>query len=321
MQDNFEPQHLNAAPEKDRDMVQWRREVREHFANIRISSPDEGLFRAGQRHVQLGEVELFDMSTDAHTVEQPETMGNLQIHQRQLCKISLQFDGVTKLTQDGRTAVLRPGDMALYVTQRPYTLHYDNPQRSLVIQFPQEYLHLVADQVSQVTATPVSRAEGLGQFAVPLFEQLADNLHLLEGPHALSLVRSALEMVVTVLLEASKDQGRDAQENPLFQQAVAYIDDHLADPDLGPAQIAEHFYVSLRQVHARFAEHGVTAGSYIRDQRVQKIRDALADPARQAETVQAISSRYGLTDASYVSKLFKQTFGETPSGYRRRIFY
>src|SRR5699024_6032334 len=148
---------------------------------------------------------------------------------------------------------------------------------------------------------------GLGRVAVPLFEQLAINFSILQGPHAIRLVRSALEMLVTVLLEASRD-NEDNQDNPLFDQAVAYIDDHLHDPELGPQKIADYFYVSLRQLHGKFSEEDETVSAYIRNERMRRIREDLGDPSYQHETVQTIGSRYGLTDASHVSKLFKQIY-------------
>ena len=258
------------------------------------------------------------MYTGPHTVTQNKIVPIAE-HEA-LCKLSLQFSGTTVLTQDARECQLHPGDLALYVAHRPYTLDYAQDQRSLIIQFPQELLHLVQNQISQVTAIPISDESGLGKVAVPLFKQLALNLHILQGPHALQLVRSALEMLVTVLFAAARKHDDLQEDNPLFQQAVAFIDDHLHDPQLGPQMIADHFYVSLRQLHGKFSEEHQTVSAYIRNERVRRIRDDLANPAYRDETVQSISSRYGLTDASHVSKLFKQIYGETPSGYRNSIF-
>ena len=303
---------------RDLDFWSWTQLVHQNFPNIELSTPLRDAFRAGQYHVSLDEIQLFDMDTDPHTVTQRDVRTSAT--EQNLCKLSLQFSGTTQLSQDGRQCTLQPGDLALYVAHRPYTLEYKQRQRSLIIQFPQEMLHLVQHQIAQVTANPVNAKTGLGRVAVPLFEQLAANLHILEGPHALRLVRSALEMLVTVLHEASRPQRAPHEHNPLFYQAVAFIDDHLHDPELGPQMIAEYFYISLRQLHNKFAEEDHTVSSYIRAERIRRIRDDLADPTLHNETVQTISSRYGLTDASHVSKLFKQTYGETPSGYRHTIF-
>ena len=308
---------LGSGPVRDQDFWAWSQSAQAFFPNIQLTAPDRSAFRAGQDFIALGEVQLFDMSTGPHTVQQQEVVTGST--EEPLCKLSLQLSGVTHLTQDGRYCALEPGDLALYVAHRPYTLHYTDDQRSLIIQFPQEFLHLVHHQVAQVTALPVNAHTGLGRVAVPLFEQLAINFSVLQGPHALRLVRSALEMLVTVLLETSRDDEGN-QDNSLFDQAVAFIDDHLHDPQLCPQNIADYFYVSLRQLHGKFAEEHETVSAYIRNERMRRIRNDLADPTHRDETVQTISSRYGLTDASHVSKLFKQTYGQTPSGYRSTIF-
>ncbi|WP_255434368.1 AraC-like ligand-binding domain-containing protein [Auritidibacter ignavus] len=305
------------APHKHLSLAQWTEAISHSFHNLTITADDPQAFRAGRRQALLGEILLVDMATDAHRVCQPHVVP--ENTQPAMCKLSLQIEGQSQLTQDCRTTVLAPGDLALYVTHRPYELVFDRPQRSLVMQFPQEYLHLVQEQVSLVTATPVSREHGLGRVVVPLFENLVNNLQILHTPSALSLVRSSLQMLVTILLEASKAQGRDTSENPLFHLATAYIEDHLGDAELGPQRIAEHFYVSVRQLYARFAEHGTTVSTMIRDLRLHRIRDDLADPVHASETVQQISTRYGIHDASQVSKLFKQAFGESPSAYRARV--
>lgn len=308
---------VGSGPVRDQDFWTWSQAAQAFFPNIQLTTPDRNAFRAGQDFIALGEVQLFDMSTGPHTVQQPEVVTGST--EQPLCKLSLQLSGVTHLTQDGRYCALDPGDLALYVAHRPYTLHYTDEQRSLIIQFPQELLHLVHPQVAQVTALPINAQTGLGRVAVPLFEQLAINFSVLQGPHALRLVRSALEMLVTVLLETSRD-GENDHENPIFEQAIAFIADHLHDPQLGPQNIADYFYVSLRQLHGKFAEENQTISAYIRNERMRRIRDDLADPTHRDETVQTVSSRYGLTDASHVSKLFKQTYGQTPSGYRNMIF-
>lgn len=306
------------APHSDLDFQTWTALSHQNFPHIELSTPNESTFRAGQRFVALDEIQLFDMHTSPHTVEQRDVLTHTP--QPQLCKLSLQFSGTTSLVQDGRACELQPGDLALYVAHRPYTLQFLEDQRSLIIQFPQELLHLTHNQVIDVTAIPISSDVGLGKVAVPLFEQLAANLHVLEGPHALRLVRSALDMLVTVLHEASRNTPNASNDNPLFRQAVAYIADHLSDPNLGPHMIADYFYVSVRQLHGKFSEEGETVGSYIRTERLRRIRDELADPTLQHETVQTISARYGLIDASHMSKVFKQAYGQSPSAYRRSIF-
>lgn len=312
--DRAQPYHFRYhAP---RGLNQWIESVRESFGPLNITAPDPLAFRASVRTASLGEVKLFDMNTPAHSVHR-EPNAEDRLHGG-YCKLSLQLEGSSSLTQDGRTCTLTPGDLALYLTQRPYQLDYTEPQRSLVVLFPQNFVHLSPEYTGLITATPVSEAQGLGKFAVPLFEQLATNLEELSGPHALALVRSALEMVITVMVAESSLAGRQPT-NTTFHRALTYIEEHLSNPDLGPTTIADALYVSLRQLHSRFAANGQTVSAYIRARRLERIREDLSNPRYRGESVQTISARYALFDPSYVSKAFKAEYGESPSAYRGRM--
>lgn len=147
---------IGSGPVRDQDFWTWSQSARTFFPNVQLTTPDRNVFRAGQDFIALDEVQLFDMSTGPHTVQQDDVVTSST--EQHLCKLSLQLSGVTHLTQDGRYCTLEPGDLALYVAHRPYTLHYTADQRSLIIQFPQEFLHLVHNQVALVTAVPVNWA-------------------------------------------------------------------------------------------------------------------------------------------------------------------
>ncbi|MGP9723926.1 helix-turn-helix domain-containing protein [Corynebacterium sp. AOP40-9SA-29] len=310
------------------DFVQWKELITQNFSGIRVSSPSPG-FTAEARHVHLGEVEIFDMLTDAHTVGHPDapSVGPVSSaggegRTSPMCKLSLQLVGTCLLTQDGRDCELRPGDLALYTGERPYTLDFPERQRSLVVFFPRSYIHLRDDEINGVTATPISADEGLGKFAVPLFRQLAHNLDELSGKHGQAFIRSSLDILVTVLADHAQRAGRgDGFTAPTktFQRAVRYIDVHLADPELSPLVVARELYVSVRSLHAHFADQQLTVASYIRSQRLSAIRSDLADPLLRGDTVQSISARHGLFDASHVSKAFRSEYGESPRAYRTRL--
>nr|WP_304503894.1 helix-turn-helix domain-containing protein [Corynebacterium lemuris] len=287
--------------------------VADSFTNVEATFPAPD-FTATARFQRVGDVELYDMETDPHTVIHSDR-GN-----RTMCKFSLQLKGVATLVQDDRTCEMKPGDFALYTGERPYHLVFKEPQRSLVVYFPRNFLHLRDDQIDRITATPISRHEGLGKVAVPLFEQLARNLNELQGPHAQALVRASLDLLVTVVADHIERIGRDSTDSSLlFRQAVKYIEEHSGDPLLSPSTIARALYVSVRSLHTHFSDQGMTVATYIRSCRLRAIHGDLANPQFREETVQSISARHGLIDASYVSKAFRSEYGESPRDYRSRI--
>jgi AraC-like ligand binding domain. len=50
--------------------------------------------------------------------------------------VSIQTAGVGRITQDRRTAVLQPGDFALYDSTRPYELRFDGDFQQYVLMLP-----------------------------------------------------------------------------------------------------------------------------------------------------------------------------------------
>lgn len=301
------------------DIEQWRRLSRQSFGPLLLHPEDAASFRASVREATLEDVHLFDLWSGPLTVvKTPELV---EPSSSAFCKLSLQTEGHCTLTQDGRRSDLGAGDLALYVTHRPYELRYPSEQRSMIMTFPRSALHLSDEQLSLVTATRLSRSHGLGRVAVPLFEQLAANLDILAGAHALCLVHSALDILVTVLSAEARANGRGSSENLVFHRATAHIDDNLSDPDLSPQTVATAVHVSLRQVQARFAEHGLTIAAFIRSRRLEAIRRDLTNPVLAHESVHTISARYGLFNASHVSKSFRAEFGESPSGHRQRVLH
>ena len=154
---------------------------------------------------------------------------------------------------------------------------------------------------------------------VPGHTALGAGAHAVRGPHASKLVRSALDMLVSVLSAEVVEPAGEHAGDLLVQQATAYIADHLADPELSPGSIARALYVSVRQLHSRFAAQHLTVAAHIRAVRLAAIRAELADPAHRDDAVHTISARHGLTDPAHVSKAFKAEYGESPTAYRRRV--
>ena len=301
----------------DLTLAQWRETINVSFAALEITAPVDSEFRADLTTVELDDVHLFDMTTSAHRVVRTAEM--VARDAGEYLKLSLQLQGRARLRQDGRECVLGPGGLGLYAAYRPYELVYDGPQHSLVMTFPRSVVQLIPAQLDLVTAQRIGQEDGLGRVAVPMFRNLTENMDLLRGPHASKLVRSALDMLVSVLSAEVVEPAGEHAGDLLVQQATAYIADHLADPELSPGSIARALYVSVRQLHSRFAAQHLTVAAHIRAVRLAAIRAELADPAHRDDAVHTISARHGLTDPAHVSKAFKAEYGESPTAYRRRV--
>ncbi|WP_433271738.1 helix-turn-helix domain-containing protein [Actinosynnema sp. CS-041913] len=105
----------------------------------------------------------------------------------------------------------------------------------------------------------------------------------------------------------------DGHRQALVARVRAFIDGHLADPGLCPAVVAAAHHVSTRQLHRLFAGQDLGVAGWIRHRRLERSRH---DLATRREPVHVVASRWGFPDAAHFSRLFRRTYGMSPSDYR-----
>jgi AraC-like DNA-binding protein len=105
----------------------------------------------------------------------------------------------------------------------------------------------------------------------------------------------------------------------LLATLQAFIDSHLADPELSPSTIAAAHHISLRYLHRLFEGQGTTVGKRIKNRRLASCRQDLLDPSLAALPVNAIASRWGFIDAARFSRAFRDAYGQPPGEFRRHL--
>ena len=295
----------------------FRAAVNDSFVPLRVTSANTDRFSGVMRSAGTGDVHLTDVRADAHVVERTSEL--IARDDRAYFKLSLMLSGSGLLIQDDREAVLRPGDLAVYDTSRPYTLEFDRDFRTLVVMFPRHLVGLSPHDVGQLTAVRISGAEGLGAVVAPYLTQLGEHLEQLSGHTGARLTQSALDLVTTVFTHELGLDRRDEPHRALLRRIRAHIDEHLADVDLGPRSIAEAHFISPRHLHALFQQEGTTVSTWVRLRRLEQCRRDLSDPRLSALPVAGIAARWGFVDAAHFSRAFKSAFGVSPSEHRARF--
>lgn len=300
-----------------RDFSAFRTAVSESFVPLQVTSDHPDPFRGLIRAANVDEVHVSEVRATDHVVERtPELIAR---GDRSSFKLSLMLAGRGLLIQDNREAVLQPGDLAVYDTNRPYSLVFDEEFRTMVVMFPKHLIDLPSDVVGQLTAVRMSGTEGLGALVVPYLTQLAGHLEQLQGSAGVRLTHSALDLVTTLFArELDLDREGGDPHQALMQRIRAYIDEHLASTELGPASIAAAHFISTRHLHGLFQSQGTTVSTWIRTRRLERCRRDLMNPLYADRPVAAIAARWGFVDAAHFSRAFKTAYGQAPSELRAR---
>lgn len=98
------------------------------------------------------------------------------------------------------------------------------------------------------------------------------------------------------------------------RQSLDYIERHLSEP-LSMDAIAEHVGVSVRSIQQGFKDElGVTPMAYLRERRLERVREELTDAAAgDGVTVTEVAERWGFNHLGSFAVLYRKRWGESPS--------
>lgn len=115
-------------------------------------------------------------------------------------------------------------------------------------------------------------------------------------------------------------RGRGVQAarlNTIRQHVLANLGDHR----LSVQQVATQQGVTTRYVQMLFESEGTTFSEFVLRERLAWTMRTLCDPAALGRSISTIALDAGFGDLSYFNRVFRRTFGETPSDVRARTIH
>lgn len=305
-----------------RDVDAWQGAVTGALMAFHVECSAPERFRGSISRRRLGETSLIAMTSRPHCAVRAAE----HIDQRPAdYLLSLQLAGTARFRQDDRVARVGPGDLVFYDSSRPVEILSGEGYRSLCFRFPVggPGAHRRA---GELTATVLDAAHGLAPAVAGLLTGLHEGLERPGGavrPETLrATARHATELARTLFDDELARRGLLGTPDPheqLRARIDRHIDEHLADPTLGPRSVAAALFISPRHLHALLAEDGRTVAGTIRERRLQRCLTDLADPQQVATPVSTVALRWGFTNATRFGQLVKSATGRTPVAYRRAM--
>lgn len=291
----------------------WRRKVSDEFVKLTLEPENVGVFRGSLRAIEFGDLLMANLWHDPLKVSR--SAGQAQGDVEHFYKITVQLDGYSIIAQDDRESALAPGDFTIYTTERPFTVTTPASARSLVIAVPIETMRMPGRLMDQITAVRVSGRTGLGVVASKFMTGLDEGL----GKRAILPSRELADSVLSVLrstLTHEFGESLAAGDESTGATILAYIEQRLGDPEFSQDEVASAHHISVRQLQRIFQEQGTTFSQWVQSRRLEQIRRELERAGQPGAGVHDIAITWGIHDASYFSRLFKQRYGMTPTEYR-----
>lgn len=123
-------------------------------------------------------------------------------------------------------------------------------------------------------------------------------------------------LFISTIARAQKNQLPSADGNTYVQHAVSYIHRHISEPIL-VEDIADYVGLNRSYLSTLFKAHtGMTPIRYIQNCRITKARHLLESSRL---SVESIACSCGYQKAESLIKIFHQTYGCSPSAYRKQV--
>lgn len=123
-------------------------------------------------------------------------------------------------------------------------------------------------------------------------------------------------LFISVIAESQKNQPPNSDVNTYIQHAISYIHRHISEPIL-VEDVADYVGLNRSYLSVLFKTHtGMTPIKYIQTCRITKARHLLESSKL---SVESIACSCGYQKPESLIKVFKQTYGCSPTAYRKKV--
>lgn len=228
--------------------------------------------------------------------------------------ILFELAGAEIVRQGSQEATLRPGDFVIWDSLKPMEFRVLEPLRKMTILVPKQSMRRFLPEIDNVAGMRIEGTEKLGPLVSAHLQQLSLGLKTLEDRHLQLIADTTLELVAAGV--RAKQVLDPAIGDRAYKRICSFIVEHLADPDLSPAMIAESNGISLRYLHKLFSTRGRSVSRWILKQRLERCRRDMEIFGRD-RSITEIALGWGFNDSSHFSRSFRSEFGATPRATRR----
>jgi AraC-like DNA-binding protein len=290
----------------------WRELICEAFLDLTPESDVRDGFTGTVTQWPLGDLSIARIDSQRQRVRRTDRDIARATHRGYYA--NLQVRGTSEMRQGGRTAVLRPGDLAVVETGERFAFEFGTDFRQLSLFIPGPLLDGQAPG-RVCTATRVDTATGVG--AAVRHAMVALTRSRL-APHSAARLAVLASGLLVVAMDPTADAGgvREGRQARSYRQALADIEEHLADEDLSPVATARRLGVSVRRLYGLFAGQERSYAATVRRARLDLARRDLRDPARAHLRVIDIAADAGFGNVASFHRAFRREFGRTPAQIR-----
>jgi len=268
---------------------------------------------------QVGPLTMLDFQMSALQAARTPALIRQSDSSPHMFKIDLGLRGLGRFEQDGRQNLLTPGEFHLVDLNRPSHVAVDESHEVSVAIFPRELLPVPDKDLRELTAVRFRADDPYASLVASMAREITRHIDAYDADRDARVGAAFLDLLalaITARMGHDDCAPAESRQQAMAAHVQAFVEQHLADPDLSPAMIAAAHHISLRTLHKLYESESRTVAASIRHQRLERCRQDLLDPASPGRPVAAVGARWGFPDAAAFNRVFRAAYGLPPGEYR-----
>lgn len=229
--------------------------------------------------------------------------------------VSLQCRGLSQIAQGARTLTLRPAEIAVVDSARPFTIEFPTEVERRLVLLPRRLLEPWLAQVADGPLLIPSRTLCI-EIARQTIMQLTDTERTWRDSDCMGAAEA-----LSGLLRGAFDEANAELNTPAPLQIAAIKQElkrRMHEHGLTPAAVARAFNISVRTLHRLFEVDGQSFTRYLQSERLASAR-TLIERGGPALTLTQIALDCGFSHPAHFSRSYRVRFGESPRDTRERV--
>jgi len=295
----------------------WQKAITEAFLPLESEQVEDRNFFGRIQVAKVGHLGVSSLAADAQIVRRSRKL--IRSSEASSLIFICQTSGIGTIRQDYQEITLKEGDLTFVDSDRPYEFRFDDAFEQAVLQVPKDHF---LERCRWIAGSSPIWLDG----KAPLTQMVSANLKTLLRVGA-SLPKECLpqvfdgviDLLSSALEDATGEMSADETQPRMqhLQRAKRYILNNLKEESLSPGTVAIACGISARYLRNLFAGDGHTVSAWIRMQRLESARMDLERKHRASVPINQIAYRWGFSSYTHFCRLFKSTYGVSPTELRR----
>lgn len=279
---------------------------------MQVTADRDAAFRASVESAAAGPMTVARIRSSPHLVSREAR--SITSTDPDILMVTLHRRGPATVVQDDRQGRVASGDLVTFDTTRPYSLDVTGACEVVVTGLPRAVLGAHAELICRRTAVPLATDSGTRAVIAAFLSGLGNHINDLPTTAGAHLADAMVSLLVATFADTTAERAEVS--TTLTDRITAYVRANLGNPNLSVESVARRHGISPRYLHRLFHQRDFTFAAWIRQERLHRIRRDLLDPTLAHRTVASIAMRWGIRDASHLSRALKAEFGQTAAEIR-----